>query len=180
MQTKHNKKIYTLLMLSFFFLNTVFAESVMDLNELKGVWKCNDYTVTYPFQINEINYFMVEYKKQDITKEWYDICETRGFSFKESLLIKDVIMSKIFDKDYPLANELGVNEGINISYNDKLKKPKVKAQRIILIPQYVIFSNLNHFDISGMKLQMTSSIIFQNSQIDDFYLDKKLRKKVLF
>lgn len=144
---------------------------------MTGVWKCKDCTVTYPFKINDNIFFMVEYKKTDITNEWYDICESRGLNFEESLVIKDVIISKIYNKDYPLANELGVNEGIKISYNDKLKKPKIKAQRIILIPEEVISHCLEYFDLTDNRLQMTSPIFLLNSQIDDFYIEDRLRRR---
>ncbi|MBP5601774.1 MAG: hypothetical protein J6X78_03505 [Treponema sp.] len=181
MESNFKRFFFIQFVLLYFFLSKqIYAKPINDIQELNGVWKCNECTVTYPFQINENDFLMVEFKKKDVTNDWFDICESRGLTFKESLLIKNVIISKIFGKDYPLANELGVNEGIKISYNENLKKPRIRAQRIILIPADVILCNLNHFDISGLKLKMTSSIIFQNSQIEDFYLGKKLNKKVLF
>jgi hypothetical protein len=180
MKTKLIKILSLQLIFFFFCLNPFFADSLNNIDELTSVWKSNNYTVTYPFHINENNYFMVEYTKIDITNEWYDICESRGLNFEESLIIKDVIISKIYDKDYPLANGLGVNEGIRISYNDKLKKPKIKAQRIMLIPEEVISYCLEYFDLTGNRLQMTAPIFFPNSQIENFYIEDRLRRKGVF
>lgn len=183
MNLKHKKHLLILLIIANCFIcNNLFAETITDVQQLSGIWKNNECTITYPFTINDKNYFKIEYKKTDISKDWYNICEKRGLSFKESLIIKDVIISKVFDKDYPLANELGVNEGIKISYNDRLKKPKIKAQRIILIPEEVITYYLEYFELNGNRLQMTSPVPFGNlnSQIEDFYIDEKLRKKGLF
>lgn len=180
MHCEPKRKIFILLSLLLFLNNHSFAETVNDIQQLYGTWKSNECTVIFPVQIQGNNYFKVEYKKEDITKEWYEICNIRGITFSESLSIKDVIISKIFDKDFPLANELGVNEGIKISYNEELKKSKIKAQKIILIPEEVIIACIEYFDISGNRLQMTSSIFFTNSLIDDFIITEKLRKKGLF
>lgn len=175
------KKSFSIIFLIILFINiNAFAEPINDLQKLYGSWRTNKCTITFPVQINDIDYFKVEYKKEDISNKWYEICETRKISFQESLIIKDVILSKIYDKDYPLANELGVNEGIKIIYNTKIKKPRIKAQRIILIPKNIILTNLDFFDIKGIKLQMTNSISFSNSQIDDFFIEEKMYKKVLF
>ena len=180
MQLQKKKSIFILFLTILFINIKAFAEPVNDLQKLYGSWRTNKYTITFPVQINDIDYFKVEYKKEDISKKWYEICETRKITFQESLIIKDVILSKIYNKDFPLANELGVNEGIKIIYNTKLKKPKIKAQRIILIPKNIIFTNLDFFDIKGLRLQMTKSITFYNSQIDDFFIEEKMYRKVLF
>lgn len=179
MLTKYKK--HTFIFFLFIFLNiNLFAKPINGIKQLYGTWKSNKCTISFPVQIQGSNYFKVEYKIEDITNEWYSICETRGITINESLLIKDVIISKIFNKDYPLANELGVNEGIKITYNSRLKKPKIKAQRIILIPETVIENNIEYFDITGNKLEMTNAITFPNSLIDEFIIEKKLRRKGLF
>lgn len=180
MKLKHKKHTFIFFVLLFIHSSYGFAKSINNIKQLYGIWKSNIYTVTFPVQIQDNKYFKVEYKMKDITKEWYHNCEIRGISFRESLTIKDVIISKIFNKDFPFANELGVNEGVKISYNTRLKKPKIKAQRVVLIPEKVINDNLECFDITDNRLQMTDSICFSNSLIDKFLIEEKLRRKGTF
>lgn len=180
MQLRYKKQTFIFFVLFFIFNINVFSEPISDITQLYGRWKSHSYSISFPVKIRNINYFKVESNIEDITNDWYNICETRGITVKESLTIKDVIISEIFNKDFPLANELGVNEGVKISYNTKLKKPKIKAQRVILIPENVINENLECFDIADNRLQMKDSICFSNSLIDDFIIEEKLRRKGSF
>lgn len=101
--------------------------------------------IEFPLNAKDGVYLKLAQKQKDDTKLWKDFMEKQNLTIQDVWPRRFALLSKIYGKEYPLADENGIQTGI------KLKKDtddNIFSTAVTIIPQSLILGGRDEVKIS--------------------------------
>lgn len=152
--------------------------SVTSIDQLKGQWKSEEVTITFPKLFDGKEYLLIANAQTDDSDLWSAYAQKKGVSVKDLWEKRYAACNAIYGKNYPLSDANGCQQGIKFSEPYFLNKYLMRVQSHIetLISEEIIYKNLSFFMISndGKYLKESGTFRFYSSKIQNIYVQEQI------